>query len=60
MLFGPEAGDVSTLVKLFRVILLLPVVIVISFFFASLSAGKVGLQHFKLILLFLVGFVTLF
>jgi uncharacterized membrane protein YadS len=58
MLFGPEAGDVSTLVKLFRVVLLLPVVIVISFSFASQSAGNVGLQNFKSIPLFLLGFVT--
>ena len=58
MLFGPEAGDVSTLVKLFRVVLLLPVVIVISFSFASQSAGKVGLENFKSIPLFLLGFVT--
>ena len=59
MLFGPEAGDVSTVVKLFRVALLLPVVLVISLFFASQSSGKVGLHSFKLIPLFLVGFVAL-
>jgi len=59
MLFGSEAGDVSTVVKLFRVALLLPVVLVISFFFASQSPEKVGLQSFKLIPLFLVGFVAL-
>ena len=59
MLFGPEAGDVSTVVKLFRVALLLPVVLVISLFFASQSAGKVGVQSFKLIPLFLIGFLVL-
>jgi uncharacterized integral membrane protein (TIGR00698 family) len=59
MLFGPEAGDVSTVVKLFRVALLLPVVLVISLFFASQSSGKVGLHSFKLIPLFLIGFVAL-
>jgi uncharacterized integral membrane protein (TIGR00698 family) len=59
MLFGSEAGDVSTVVKLFRVALLLPVVLVISFFFASQSSGKVGLHSVKLIPLFLVGFVAL-
>ena len=59
MLFGSEAGDVSTVVKLFRVALLLPVVLVISFFFASQSSEKVGLQSVKLIPLFLVGFVAL-
>jgi len=59
MLFGPEAGDVSTVVKLFRVALLLPVVLVISLFFASQSSGKVGLHSFKLIPVFLIGFVVL-
>jgi len=59
MLFGSEAGDVSTVVKLFRVALLLPVVLVISFFFASQSSEKVGLHSLKLIPLFLVGFVAL-
>jgi uncharacterized integral membrane protein (TIGR00698 family) len=52
MLFGPEADDVSTVVKLFRVALLLPVVLVISLFFASQPSGKVGLHSFKLIPLF--------
>lgn len=59
MLFGPEAGDVSTVVKLFRVALLLPVVLVISIFFASHSSEKVGFQSLKLIPLFLIGFVAL-
>lgn len=59
MLFGSEAGDVSTVVKLFRVALLLPVVLVISIFFASQSAGKVDIQSFKLIPLFLIGFVVM-
>lgn len=59
MLFGPEAGDVSTVVKLFRVALLLPVVLVISIFFASHSSEKVGIQSLKLIPPFLIGFVAL-
>lgn len=59
MLFGPEAGDVSTVVKLFRVALLLPVVLVISLFFASQPSKAVGVHSFKLIPFFLIGFVAL-
>ncbi len=33
MIIGPEAGDVATVVKLFRVMLLVPVVMVISFLY---------------------------
>jgi uncharacterized integral membrane protein (TIGR00698 family) len=59
MLFGPEAGDVSTVVKLFRVALLIPVVLVISLFFASQPSKVVGFHSFKLIPFFLIGFVAL-
>jgi uncharacterized integral membrane protein (TIGR00698 family) len=59
MLFGPEAGDVSTVVKLFRVALLLPVVLVISLFFASQPSKAVGSHSLKLIPFFLIGFVAL-
>ena len=59
MLFGPEAGDISTVVKLFRVALLLPVVLVISLFFSSQSSEKVGIHSFNLIPVFLIGFVVL-
>ena len=60
MLFGPEAGDVSTVVKLFRVSLLLPVVLVISIFFGTQkSTNKLGWGSLKLIPTFLLGFVAL-
>jgi uncharacterized integral membrane protein (TIGR00698 family) len=60
MLFGPEAGDVATVVKLFRVALLLPVVLVISIFFgAQKSANKIGWGSLRLIPTFLLGFVAL-
>lgn len=60
MLFGPEAGDVATVVKLFRVALLLPVVLVISIFFgAGKSAQKMGWGSLRLIPTFLLGFVAL-
>lgn len=60
MLFGPEAGDVATVVKLFRVALLLPVVLFISIFFgAQKSTSKLGWGSLRLIPTFLLGFVAL-
>ena len=60
MLFGPEAGDVATVVKLFRVALLLPVVLVISIFFsAQRSTNQLGWASLRLIPTFLLGFVAL-
>ena len=60
MLFGPEAGDVATVVKLFRVALLLPVVLVISIFFgAQKNTNQLGWASLRLIPTFLLGFVAL-
>lgn len=60
MIFGPEAGDVATVVKLFRVALLLPVVLVISIFFGSQkTTNKLGWGSLRLIPTFLLGFVAL-
>lgn len=60
MLFGPEAGDVATVVKLFRVALLLPVVLFISLFFgAEKSTRRLGWGSLRLIPTFLLGFVAL-
>ena len=60
MLFGPEAGDVATVVKLFRVALLLPVVLLISIFFGSnKSPQRLGWGSLRLIPTFLIGFVAL-
>jgi len=60
MLFGPEAGDVATVVKLFRVALLLPVVLFISIFFgAEKSSQRLGWGSLRLIPTFLLGFVAL-
>ncbi|CAM3615026.1 putative sulfate exporter family transporter [Polynucleobacter brandtiae] len=60
MLFGPEAGDVATVVKLFRVALLLPVVLVISIFFGTQkSTNTLGWGSLRLIPTFLLGFVAL-
>jgi uncharacterized integral membrane protein (TIGR00698 family) len=60
MLFGPEAGDVATVVKLFRVALLLPVVLVIAILFApKQGASKLGWSSLRLIPTFLLGFLAL-
>jgi uncharacterized integral membrane protein (TIGR00698 family) len=60
MLFGPEAGDVATVVKLFRVALLLPVVLVISILFgAQKNTNQLGWASLRLIPTFLLGFVAL-
>ncbi|MBU3631009.1 YeiH family protein [Polynucleobacter sp. AP-Melu-500A-A1] len=60
MLFGSEAGDVATVVKLFRVALLLPVVLFISIFFGTQSStAKFGWGSLRLIPTFLLGFVAL-
>jgi uncharacterized integral membrane protein (TIGR00698 family) len=60
MLFGSEAGDVATVVKLFRVALLLPVVLVISVFFgAQRATNQLGWGGLRLIPTFLLGFVAL-
>ena len=60
MLFGPEAGEVATVVKLFRVALLLPVVLFISIFFsAEKSSKRLGWSRFRLIPGFLLGFIAL-
>ena len=60
MLFGSEAGDIATVVKLFRVALLLPVVLVISIFFSTQRAtNQLGWGSLRLIPTFLLGFVAL-
>lgn len=59
IIFGPEAGDVATVVKLFRVALLLPVVLFIAFFFgAEQSSQRLGWGSLHLIPSFLIGFVA--
>lgn len=60
MLFGPQAGDVATVVKLFRVALLLPVVLFITIFFgAEKSSQRLGWSSLRLIPIFLLGFMAL-
>jgi uncharacterized integral membrane protein (TIGR00698 family) len=54
-----EAGDTATIVKLFRVALLLPVVLVISFLLQRPGAATAGEQRPPLLPLFLAGFAAL-
>ena len=54
-----EAGDTATIVKLFRVALLLPVVLVISFLLQRSGAAAADGRRPPLLPLFLVGFATL-
>lgn len=63
MMMGQEAGDAATVVKLFRVVLLLPVVLLIAFAYrkhagAATAAGLVK-DKVPLVPTFLIGFVVL-
>jgi len=67
MLMGQEAGDAATVVKLFRVVLLLPVVLLIAFVYRKHAAAHVtreypaGTAREKVPLVpgFLIGFILL-
>ena len=62
MMIGPQAGDAATVVKLFRVVLLLPVVLLIAFAYRRHAAmPQAGARREKVPLVpgFLIGFVVL-
>ena len=59
MMLGPQTGDTATLVKLFRVMLLMPVVLVIVIAYRNHSAVKVSNQSVPLIPGFLMVFIVL-
>ena len=59
MILGPQAGDTATLVKLFRVMLLMPVVVVIVVAYRNHPAVKVSNQQVPLIPGFLMAFIVL-
>ena len=62
MRMGPQAGDAATVVKLFRVVLLLPVVLLIAFSYRKQSAmpqADARREKVPLIPGFLIGFVVL-
>ena len=59
MIIGPQAGDVATVVKLFRVMLLVPVVMVISFMYQHQRAFDEQDVTMPLIPGFLLAFLVL-
>lgn len=59
MLVGPQAGDVATVVKLFRVMLLVPVVMVISFLYRNSENLSELEVKMPLIPGFLVAFILM-
>ena len=63
MMMGQESGDAATVVKLFRVVLLLPVVMLIAFFYRKWRAPKEASQGVPktpaLVPGFLIGFMAL-
>ena len=63
MMMGQEAGDAATVVKLFRVVLLMPVVLLIAFAYrsnpeAAIEEGSVR-DKVPLVPTFLIGFIVL-
>lgn len=59
MLLGPEAGDTATVVKLFRVMLLMPVVMLISLLYRRQQATEGKALNMPLVPGFLVAFVVM-
>ena len=59
MMLGPEAGDTATVVKLFRVILLMPIVLLISISFRNDPATQAADVEVPLVPRFLLAFIVL-
>ena len=59
MLLGPQAGDTATIVKLFRVILLMPIVVAIVIIFRNQSNAALPEKQQPLIPTFLIFFIVL-
>ena len=59
MIIGPQAGDIATVVKLFRVMLLVPVVMVISFIYRNSQNLNEQDVTMPLIPGFLVAFIVM-
>ncbi len=59
MMLGPEAGDTATVVKLFRVMLLMPVVMVISLLYRNHQPAEGEDLNMPLIPGFLLAFVVM-
>lgn len=59
MILGPEAGDTTTVVKLFRVMLLMPVVVVISVLYRNHPDARAADDSVPLVPGFLLAFIVL-
>lgn len=59
MMLGPQAGDVATVVKLFRVMLLMPVVLLIAVLYRHHPAVKAPDTELPLIPGFLLAFIVM-
>ena len=59
MLLGPQAGDTATIVKIFRVILLMPIVVAIVIIFRNQSNAALPEKQQPLIPTFLIFFIVL-
>ena len=59
MMLGPEAGDTATVVKLFRVMLLMPIVLLISISFRNHPATQAADVEVPLVPRFLLAFIVL-
>ena len=59
LMLSPEAGDTATIVKLFRVLLLVPVVFILALAYRRRTGAAAGGARQPLVPLFLVGFALL-
>lgn len=59
MMLGPEAGDTATVVKLFRVMLLMPVVLVIAVLYRNHPQAQASDDKVPLVPGFLLAFIVL-
>lgn len=59
MMLGPQAGDTATVVKLFRVMMLMPIVLFIAVLYRNHPAVKVPETEVPLVPGFLIAFVVL-
>lgn len=59
MMLGPQAGDTATVVKLFRVMMLMPVVLLIAVMYRNHPAVKAPETEVPLVPGFLIAFVVL-
>ncbi len=59
MILGPEVGDTATVVKLFRVMLHMPFVLLISIYYRNHSATRAADLEVPLVPRFLLAFIVL-